>query len=64
MTNYMRFEKQQAISVRKGLQTWGEALCRCAGYLQCMVDMGVMTEDRKTEEYAMMYERIVGAMHE
>ena len=64
MTNYMRFEKQQVVLVQKGLQTWNEALCRCAGYLQCMVDIGVITEDRKSEEYVMTYERIVGAIYE
>lgn len=50
MTNYMRFEKQQVILVQKGLQTASEAMTRCAGYLQCMEDMGVITEDRKIEE--------------
>lgn len=54
MTNYIRFEKQQVISVRKGLQTASEAMARCAGYLQCMTDMGVITEDRKMEELATM----------
>lgn len=64
MTNYMRFEKQQVVNVQKGLQTWNEALCRCTGYLQCMVDTGVITEDRKVEEYMKTYQKIVGAIYE
>lgn len=54
MTNYMRFEKQQLVSVQKGLQTASEAMARCTGYLQCMTDMGVITEDRKMEELVNM----------
>ena len=50
MTNYMRFEKQQIATVKRGLQTASEAMERCAGYLQCMTDMGIITEDRKMEE--------------
>lgn len=64
MTNYTRFEKQQVVLVQKGLQTWNEALCRCAGYLQCMVDIGVITEDRKSEEYMVAYKKIVGVINE
>ena len=54
MTNYMRFEKQQIATVKRGLQTANEVMARCAGYLQCMADMGVITEDRKMEEMVNM----------
>lgn len=50
MKNLMKMETKVFNSLKRDLITWDEAQYCLFGYIQCMVDMGYITEDRGTEE--------------
>ena len=50
MKKYLEFEKVIISNYKRGLMNFDEATHSIVGYLECMVDMGVIEEDRKYEE--------------
>lgn len=50
MKNLMKVEERTINSLKRELTNFEEAQSYLFGYIQCMVDMGYITEDRGTEE--------------
>lgn len=50
MKNLMKVEERTINSLKRELTTFEEAQSYLFGYIQCMVNMGCITEDRGTEE--------------
>lgn len=59
MRNYMKFEEQRVGEVKRGFTTVHDAMERCAGYICCMRDMGVISVDRAGEEVMNMIDKFI-----
>lgn len=59
MKNLMKVEEETINSLRRGLITFEEAKSYLFGYVQCMVDMEYITEDRGTEEMNRIVRRLL-----
>lgn len=59
MVNLMRVEERTINSLKRELTTFEEAQSYLFGYIQCMVDMGYITEDRGTEEMNRIVKRLL-----
>lgn len=59
MKNLMKVEEKTVNSLKRGLITFEEAHSCLFGYIQCMVDMGYITEDRGTEEMNRIVKRLL-----
>ena len=59
MVNLMKVEERTINSLKRELTTFEEAQSYLFGYIQCMVDMGYITEDRGTEEMNRITRRLL-----
>lgn len=59
MKNLMKMETKVFNSLKRELTTFEEAQSYLFGYIQCMVDMGYITEDRGTEEMNRIVKRLL-----
>lgn len=59
MVNLMKMEEEIVNSLKRELTTFEEAQSYFFGYIQCMVDMGYITEDRGTEEMNRIVKRLL-----
>lgn len=59
MVNLMKVEGRTINGLKRGLITFEEAQSYLFGYIQCMVDMGYITEDRGTEEMNRIVKRLL-----
>lgn len=50
MVNLMKMEEKTVNSLKRSLITFEEAHSCLFGYIRCMIDAGIITEDRGTEE--------------
>lgn len=58
MVKYYKFESMVLATYRRGLIEFQDALGQLVGYLRCMVDFGVIEQDRATEELQMVAKRL------
>ena len=59
MKNLMKVEERTINSLKRELTTFEEAQSYLFGYIQCMVDMGYITEDRGAEEINRITRRLL-----
>lgn len=59
MKNLMKVEERTINSLKRGLITFEESQSYLFGYIQCMIDMGYITEDRGTEEMNRIVKRLL-----
>lgn len=59
MKQYTEFEAKRTREVKRGFTTIHDAMQRCAGYICCMIDMGIITADGGGQEVADMTQRFI-----
>lgn len=58
MKKYVEFETKILKWVQRGLLTQCEAVTKVQGYLQAMVDFGILPEDRLSDELSITVKKI------
>ena len=61
MVKYYKFESEILSEYIRGLIEFQDVLGQLAGYLRCMSDLGVIEQDRATEEMQMVTKRLLNA---
>lgn len=59
MVNLMKMEEKTVNSLKRGLITFEEAHSCLFGYIRCMIDVGIITEDRGAEEINRITRRLL-----
>lgn len=59
MKKYVEFEKQTINQYKRGLISFDTCAGTLRGYLECMVDMGVLDSDRLKEEYTISMSKVL-----
>lgn len=59
MVNLMKMEEKTVDSLKRGLITFEEAYSCLFGYIRCMIDVGIITEDRGAEEINRITRRLL-----
>lgn len=58
MVKYYMFESKTLSAYKRGLIEFQDALGQLVGYLRCMVDIGVIEQDRATEELQVVTKKL------
>lgn len=59
MKKYLIRKASMINGVKRGLLKSGEVINSLIGYLQCMVDLGELSEDRLSDEITMMTKEVL-----
>lgn len=60
MRKYLEREASLIKGFKRGLLSASEVINSCVGYLQCLVDLGELPEDRLSEEIEIMTKKVLG----
>lgn len=60
MRKYLERETSLIKAYKRGLLSASEVINSCIGYLQCLVDLGELHEDRLSEEIEIMTKKVLG----
>lgn len=60
MRKYLERETSLIKACKRSLLSASEVINLCTGYLQCLVDLGELPEDRLSEEIEIMTKKVLG----